>query len=769
MSMRSMRLSLSAGLLFLFLVPVIGPTCALVRANDTVPMLFETPGWIIVDNGIARFAIETRSGKIKSARVLGVPLEVVSQYPRYSLFFPELEFVYPNGRKDHYLPELVGDVRTEIVYTGPDAAVIEVHWDTEVIHVFWVYCFLYGRPYFIVRTLREIRKTGVYANAQQCMMAGPEFDDGHVVSYDGTWREVVVNRGPYMRIESSMFSAIDEGRSVRYPAFAWHEDELDITCGAFVTSVTPNQRETISYEQNGLIYLTPNFWEAQWNFFGKSDNETIYLEEGTRYGMEMYYYLDRGGADTFDRLNQAVFNEYAYEVLESEEYTVASWGGWRAGVEWMRWWFPQASSNYIASQERDVPRSFGIPRSQDERPSGVLDMIIKAKTETDDVNLTPISRKGPIHQDARTYVEDDLMSGEMSWEVSGFRHTLRYGVYQDSDKLIVSGEIELLEDRDLKTLYVDLWALPRVSEMVTVDAGIYDVRINDPVYDTVGLAVYDCSGFAEILNLGNAFRMLLVNHLKNHSHPRGDRWVYAFTLFPHLGYAVESLSQITPLHTRPTPTYREHYKTLPGSEGKDLLGVLPSRDVFVLQSELFSEPEVVAAVELFARQGNYPVKLFVDVPRIGAILKDGVMLPSTAWIFDKSRRMVTIRTLWEERRSSLTLFSSSQPTVVSCSESELLFEEGPKASALLYNYPNPFNLETSIMYDVTEPGAVRLFICTLTGQHIRTLVDGEYPAGSYAVTWDGEDEAGREVASGVYLCRMKTDSHLAVRKMVLAR
>ena len=187
------------------------------------------PGWIIVNNGIARFTIEKRSGKIKSARIPGIPLEVVSQYPRYSLFFPELEFVYPNGRKDHYLPELAGSVRTEIIHSSPDAAVIEAHWDTKVVHVSWVYCFLYGRPYFIVRTQREILESGVYANAQQCMMAGPEFDDGYVVSYDGTWREVVVNRGPYTRIEHSMFSAIDRGRSVRYPAFAWHEDEFDIT------------------------------------------------------------------------------------------------------------------------------------------------------------------------------------------------------------------------------------------------------------------------------------------------------------------------------------------------------------------------------------------------------------------------------------------------------------------------------------------------------------------------------------------------------------
>jgi len=712
-------------------------------------MLSEIPDWFIVDNGIARFAVEKRSGKIKSARVHGVPLEVVSRYPRYSLFFPELEFVYPDGRREHYLPEFSGDVSTEVVYNGPDALLIDVHWRTEVVHISWEYCFLYDRPYFIVRTQREIRRRGVYANAQQCMMVGSEFDDGYIVSYDGTWIEALADRGPHTRVEHSMFSAIDAGQGVRYPAVAWHEDGTDITCGAFVTSVTPNQRETISYELNGLICLALCFGEAQWNFFGKSDNETIYLEQGTTYGMEMYYYLDRGGAEEFDALNRAIFNERAHEPRNSEEYTVASWGGWFSGDEWMRWWFPQASSNYIASQERDFPQSFGIPRTQYDRPSGLLRMTVKAGIGTTDIDLAPVGRDGPVHQDARTYIEDDRSTGEMSWEIWRFRHTLKYEVYPDSDKLVVGGEIELLSDRYLNTLYVDLWALPRVREMVSLDAGIYDVRADDPVYDTIGITVYDCSGFMEIRNTRTSFRMLLANHPQSRLHRRGDRWAYTFTLFPHLGYEVTSPSQITPLHTRPAPTYREHYRTLPETEGENSLGILPSKSAFVIRSELFPEPRVVAHLELFACRGDYPIRFFVDVPRIGAVLKDGAMLPITDWLFDERRRTLNVHASWEERRTSLTICAM------------------PEVSRLLQNRPNPFNTETTIEYDVARLGIVHLSIYTSTGQRIRTLVDGEHPAGSYSVIWDGRDEAGRVVASGVYLCRMEADNYRAARKMLL--
>ena len=93
----------------------------------------------------------------------------------------------------------------------------------------------------------------------------------------------------------------------------------------------------------------------------------------------------------------------------------------------------------------------------------------------------------------------------------------------------------------------------------------------------------------------------------------------------------------------------------------------------------------------------------------------------------------------------------------------------PKFFALHQNYPNPFNPKTTITYDVARSGTVRLSLYASNGQHIRTLVDEERPAGSYSVIWDGADGAGQSVASGVYLCRMKVGEYSAVRKMVLVR
>ena len=70
---------------------------------------------------------------------------------------------------------------------------------------------------------------------------------------------------------------------------------------------------------------------------------------------------------------------------------------------------------------------------------------------------------------------------------------------------------------------------------------------------------------------------------------------------------------------------------------------------------------------------------------------------------------------------------------------------------LMQNYPNPFNPNTVIRYQLPASSDVKLSIYNTTGQLVRTLVNGEMPAGSHAITWDATDNSGQRVASGVYL------------------
>ena len=93
----------------------------------------------------------------------------------------------------------------------------------------------------------------------------------------------------------------------------------------------------------------------------------------------------------------------------------------------------------------------------------------------------------------------------------------------------------------------------------------------------------------------------------------------------------------------------------------------------------------------------------------------------------------------------------------------------PRAFALYPNYPNPFNPSTAIRYDLSTDGRVRLNVYDLVGQRIRQLLDGHQPAGRHQLEWDGANENGIVVASGVYLLRLETDRGILVRKMSMIK
>lgn len=93
----------------------------------------------------------------------------------------------------------------------------------------------------------------------------------------------------------------------------------------------------------------------------------------------------------------------------------------------------------------------------------------------------------------------------------------------------------------------------------------------------------------------------------------------------------------------------------------------------------------------------------------------------------------------------------------------------PGAYALWPSYPNPFNPETTIGYEVPVAGPVQLSVYAMTGQRVRQLVASEQTAGRYQVSWDGRDDHGASVSSGVYLSELRVGEYHAVRKMMLLR
>ncbi len=104
------------------------------------------------------------------------------------------------------------------------------------------------------------------------------------------------------------------------------------------------------------------------------------------------------------------------------------------------------------------------------------------------------------------------------------------------------------------------------------------------------------------------------------------------------------------------------------------------------------------------------------------------------------------------------------------------FDEGyasiPKSIELHQNYPNPFNPDTRIRFTVNGHHSslhTTLSIYNIRGQLVRTLLDEDKTGGDYAVLWDGRDEKGREVSSGIYFYRLSAGSSSQVKKMVLLK
>lgn len=95
--------------------------------------------------------------------------------------------------------------------------------------------------------------------------------------------------------------------------------------------------------------------------------------------------------------------------------------------------------------------------------------------------------------------------------------------------------------------------------------------------------------------------------------------------------------------------------------------------------------------------------------------------------------------------------------------------EIPKVTSLSDNFPNPFNPSTRIRFSLSQKSHVRLRIYDVTGRLVRVLIDEKRNAGAYDAVWDGKNDKGKSIASGIYFCRMEAADYERTLKMVLLR
>ena len=88
----------------------------------------------------------------------------------------------------------------------------------------------------------------------------------------------------------------------------------------------------------------------------------------------------------------------------------------------------------------------------------------------------------------------------------------------------------------------------------------------------------------------------------------------------------------------------------------------------------------------------------------------------------------------------------------------------------MWNFPNPFNPETTISFSIGEIlENTEISIYNIKGQMVKTLIDEKLPAGEHSVVWNGTDESGNSVSSGIYLYKLKNGRYTSTKKMILIK
>ena len=93
----------------------------------------------------------------------------------------------------------------------------------------------------------------------------------------------------------------------------------------------------------------------------------------------------------------------------------------------------------------------------------------------------------------------------------------------------------------------------------------------------------------------------------------------------------------------------------------------------------------------------------------------------------------------------------------------------PRVFGLSQSYPNPTSDRTTISYQLPQAGPVELRVYNVSGQLVRTLMNGMRPAGMHTAVWDGRDRSGKQVAAGIYLYNLTTPEYSCTKKLTLVR
>ena len=217
------------------------------------------------------------------------------------------------------------------------------------------------------------------------------------------------------------------------------------------------------------------------------------------------------------------------------------------------------------------------------------------------------------------------------------------------------------------------------------------------------------------------------------------------------------------------------------SAGEDIFEIAvlvkTDREVAGVQLEIEFNPDDVVLLEPTLTSVSKSLELFYGTTngsqRIGILDISGENYLSTGEqavvdIHAKGRDLSSIKI-----NQAILVDRDAIPFTVEVSN-ELNREEVKSSSvpgdfSLSQNFPNPFNPQTSIRYALPQDANVKLVIYNVLGQRVKTLADGHETAGYNTVWWDGKDENGDQVASGIYFYRLQAGKFSVIKKMMLMK
>lgn len=151
-----------------------------------------------------------------------------------------------------------------------------------------------------------------------------------------------------------------------------------------------------------------------------------------------------------------------------------------------------------------------------------------------------------------------------------------------------------------------------------------------------------------------------------------------------------------------------------------------------------------------------PITIFITF-----ILFTPIGLTQTYLVINHNNGTQTSINVSEIRKFTFDNFSSIQDT----KKISLL----NKPFSIFQNFPNPFNPTTTIKYELSESGFIDITIFNIKGQHIKTLFSSKQTNGTYHLEWNGRNENGTQVPTGIYLYQIKCNNKIITKKMTLIK